>query len=475
MRDYLEHPSKMIKKKLKQLTNDLKKNEFSFDPQLLKKHCTDWRGEFIGDSDLILFPESVKNLSKILNFCYKEKIPIVPQGGNTGLVGGSVPRKKKEEIIINLSNINKIRNIDLIGNSITLESGCILENIKNELAKYKLEFPLSMGSRGNCQIGGNIATNAGGVNVIKYGSIRQSILGLEAVLSDGTIYSSLKNVRKNNTGLDLKQLLIGSEGILGIITAATIKTFPLPKEKIVLWGSFENFKKVLDFYVLITRKFNDLITSFEFMNKESIDILEKNELRLENIKKNECYCLVEISNFQNINNFNDFIISKLNLKNIGTDDLIISKSESENRKLWSYRESIPLAERKEKIIIQHDVSIPLINIESFVSQTSKLIKKIEKSSVIINFGHLGDNNLHYNVLITESAKKINIDQIKKKINRVVFDRVKKFGGAITAEHGIGQLRKNELEKHKSKNEIYTMRKIKKLFDPQNILNPGKVI
>ena len=230
MKDYLEQWQKMIEK-FKKLTKGLKKKEFSFDKEILKKHCTDWRGEFIGHSDLILFPESVKKLSKILAFCYEKKIPVVPQGGNTGLVGGSVPRKKKGEVIINLSNLKKIRDIDLISNSITLESGCILDNVKDELAKYDLEFPLSMGSRGNCQIGGNIATNAGGVNVVKYGSIRHSILGLEAVLSDGSIYSSLKNVKKNNTGLDLKQLLIGSEGILGIITAATIKVFPLPKEK----------------------------------------------------------------------------------------------------------------------------------------------------------------------------------------------------------------------------------------------------
>lgn len=465
----------MSKNNLRKLVKGLNSNEFSFDQETLKKHCIDWRGEFSGDSDLILFPNSVKKISNILNFCNKEKIPVVPQGGNTGLVGGSVPRKKKGEVIINLSNLNKIRNIDLIGSSITLESGCILENVKNELAKDEMEFPLSMGSRGNCQIGGNIATNAGGVNVLKYGSIRHNILGLEAVLPDGSIYSSLKNVKKNNTGLDLKQLLIGSEGILGIITAATIKLFPLPKEKVVLWASFQNFKNVLDFYVLMTKKFNDLITSFEYMNKESINILEKNELKLKNIKKNECYCLVEISNFQKINNFNDFLISKINFKDLNTEDLIVSKSESENTRLWNYRESIPLAERKEKFVIQHDVSIPLNQIDNFVSETSNLIKKMEESSVIINFGHLGDNNLHFNVLVKEKDKTSNKEKIKKRISRVVFNSVNKFGGAISAEHGIGQLRRNELTRHKNKNEITKMRKIKKIFDPNNILNPGKVV
>ena len=464
----------MKKEKLKKLINILKPKEFSIDKEILKNHIIDWRGEYRGNSDLIIFPKSVKRISEILKFCQKNNISVVPQGGNTGLVGGGVPRKNKNEIIINLSNLNKIRNIDLIGNSITLESGCILDNVKKELFKKNLEFPLSMGSRGTCQIGGNIATNAGGVNVIKYGTVRKNILGLEAVMADGSIYSSLKNIKKNNTGLDLKQLLIGSEGILGIITAATIQIFPSPKEKVVLWVSFKNFIDVLNFYVYMNNQLCDLITSFEFMNKESIDVLEKNEMKLENLKRNKYYCLVEVSNFQDIKDFNEFIYSKLDFRCINTDDFIVAKSDSENKKLWSYRESIPLAERKEDFIVPHDISIPLENIDSFVKKTSKEIKSFDKKSKIINFGHLGDNNLHFNVLIDKSSleKKNNS---RKKINEIVFRNVNKFNGAISAEHGIGQLRKKELKKHKSIQEINKMRSIKKIFDPNNILNPGKVI
>ncbi len=463
----------MKNKKLKKLISKLNSNEYSTDLEVLKKHCIDWRGEFSGDSDLIIFPRSVRQISKILKFCYKNDIAIVPQGGNTGLVGGAVPRKKKNEIIINLSNLNNIREIDLIGNSVTLESGCILDNVKNELVKRDYEFPLSMGSRGNCQIGGNIATNAGGVNVIKYGTIRQNIIGIEAVLPDGTIYNSLKNVKKNNTGLDFKHLFIGSEGTLGIITAATIQLYPLPNEKIVMWASFGDFEKVLNFYKYMNRKFKDLITSFEFMNKESIQILEKHECKLIDLKKNHCYCLVELSNFHQIDDFNNFIFSKIDLRNIDTDDLILSKSNAENKRLWNYRESIPLAERKEDFIIPHDISIPLINISKFVEETTKSITNFESSSSIINFGHLGDNNLHYNVLIRNQQKNSK-KFLSKSINRIVFDNVNKFGGAISAEHGIGQLRKKELSRHKEVNEINKMKGIKKLFDPKNILNPGKI-
>ncbi len=458
----------------KELVQNLDKSEFSFDQDIIGKFCVDWRGDFFGTSKLIVFPKTVDKLSKIVECCNKKSIPIVPQGGNTGLVGGSVPRKNKNEIIINLSKLNKIRNLDLIGKSITIESGCILDNVKSELYKHNLEFPLSMGSRGNCQIGGNISTNAGGTNVIKYGTLRQNVLGLEAVLPSGEVYSSLKNIKKNNTGLDLKQLLIGSEGILGIITAATVLVYPSPKEKLVIWSSFENFESVLDFYSYITEKFNNLITSFEFMNKTSIEILEKNELKLENLKQNECYCLVEISNFNNIKDFNDFVISNINFQKIKTDDLILSKSEAENKKFWSYRESIPLAERKEKFIIAHDISIPLINIEKFVKETTINLKKLNKDTEIINFGHLGDNNLHFNVLMKKLLFK-NKDLMREAINRIVYDGVNKFQGSISAEHGIGLLKKKELLKHKNFEEIKKMKEIKKVFDPKNILNPGKVI
>jgi FAD/FMN-containing dehydrogenase len=272
----------------------------------------------------------------------------------------------------------------------------------------------------------------------------------------------------------LKNLLIGSEGILGIITAATIQVFPLPREKTVIWASFKNFNDVLDFYLQTINNFNDSITSFEFMNKTSIEILEKNEMKLDNLKKNECYCLVEISNTIGIKDFQNFITSNINFEKLKTDDLIISKSEFENKKLWSYRESIPLAERKENFIIPHDISIPITEIEKFVYETTVEIKKFENNFKIINFGHLGDNNLHFNVLVNNNCskpKKIIIHTI----NRIVFSNVNKFGGAISAEHGIGQLRVKELRNHKTKEEIKKMKMIKKIFDPNNILNPGKVI
>ncbi len=462
----------MHKKIKKEIVYGLRPNEYSTDKKLIKNYCIDWRGDFEGTSDLILFPNSVKKVSRIVKICNKNSIPIVPQGGNTSLVGGSVPRKNKGEVILNLSKLNKIRKINLIDNTITLESGCILENIKKELENSNMVFPLSMGSKGTCQIGGNIATNAGGVNVVKYGSLRSNVLGLEIISYSGEVISELNDIKKNNTGLDLKQLFIGSEGILGVITAATIKIFNKPKERNVLWVALENFKKTLKLFSLITKIFNDQITSFEIMNKKSISIIENTKFKFKK-QKYEYFCLVEISNFQGIKGFENYIIEKLADINSSRIDMIMTKSESENQEIWGIRESIPIEEKKQGYIIKHDISIPLERMEEFILNTESEIKKYDAKAEIINFGHLGDNNLHYNVMIKD-PKKIKTKKTEKYINEIIFNNVIKCNGSISAEHGIGQLRKKDLLKFKGRTEIKKMQLIKNAFDPNNIFNPGKV-
>ena len=461
--------------KIHKITKILKKSEYSVNQDLIKNYCIDWRKRYFGTSELIVFPKSITALSKVIKVCNKHKIPIVPQGGNTGLVGGSVPRKNKSEIIINLKNINKIRKINKNSFSIIVESGCILESIHQFVKKYNLSFPISIGSRGSCQIGGNIATNAGGLNVLKYGSLRNNIIGLEAVLNNGEIYSNLKNIRKDNSGYDIKQLLIGSEGTLGLITAANIKLHPTPKEKIVIFSSFFDFSDLLDFYYETTKIFNDSITSFEMMNDDSIQIVLKNNHELKPIvKQNNFYCLLEISNFLYFENFNNFVISRLEKISKKYDDIIISKSEYENQKLWNYRELIPISELNEGFIIKHDISIPLENMVKFVKTTEKELLKIYKNIGFINFGHIGDNNLHYNIFQKTSYKNNDLKKKRKLINKIIFENVNKLGGSFSAEHGIGQLRKNELKTYKTKDEIKKMLDIKKIFDPNKIFNPGKL-
>jgi len=458
---------------IKKIIKVLNKNEYSTEKEVIKPYCVDWRGDYKGTSSLIVHPSTVEKISKIVKICNFTRTPIIPQGGNTGLVGGSVPRRNKGEIILNLGKLDKIRKINLTDKTITLESGCILENVKKELSKFNMVFPLSLGSKGSCQIGGNIATNAGGVNVIKYGSLRSNILGLEVVSSDGKVFSELNDIKKNNTGLDLKQLFIGSEGILGIITAATIRIFDKPQERIVLWVGIRNFKETLKLYERITAMFQDQITSFELMNKKSISIIKQNEFNFK-IANNKIFCLIEISNFQKIDDFGDFVINKLSVLDTEKMEIIVSKSEYENQVIWNLRESIPVEERKIGSIIKHDVSIPLENMENFIKTTELEIKQFDRMSEIINFGHLGDNNLHYNVVIN-NPQKIKSSSTPKIINNIIFNNVMKNKGSISAEHGIGQLRKKELFEFKGKASIKAMKSIKKIFDPRNIFNPGKVI
>ena len=458
---------------IKKIIKVLNKNEYSTEKEVIKPYCVDWRGDYKGTSSLIVHPSTVEKISKIVKICNFTRTPIIPQGGNTGLVGGSVPRRNKGEIILNLRKLDKIRKINLTDKTITVESGCILENVKKELSKFDMVFPLSLGSKGSCQIGGNIATNAGGVNVIKYGSLRSNILGLEVVSSDGKVFSELNDIKKNNTGLDLKQLFIGSEGILGIITAATIRIFDKPQERIVLWVGIRNFKETLKLYEKITAMFQDQITSFELMNKKSISIIKQNEFNFK-IANNKIFCLIEISNFQKIDDFGDFVINKLSVLDTEKMEIIVSKSEYENQVIWNLRESIPVEERKIGSIIKHDVSIPLENMENFIKTTELEIKQFDRMSEIINFGHLGDNNLHYNVVIN-NPQKIKSSSTPKIINNIIFNNVMKNKGSISAEHGIGQLRKKELFEFKGKASIKAMKSIKKIFDPRNIFNPGKVI
>ena len=459
----------------KHLLKELKSTEYTFDKKIIDNHCVDWRGKYKGSTDIVFFPKSVASIIKIVKFCFKKNIPIVPQGGNTSLVGGSVPRLNKGEIIINLCKLNKIREIDTISNTVTVESGCILQNINDKLDIHNLQMPISLGSKGSCQIGGNIATNAGGLNFIKFGSIRSNILGIEAILPNGEFYNDLKTVKKNNTGLDLKQLFIGSEGTLGIITAATLQIYKKTNDRVVIIVCMEKFKQVLSTYQMFMSSFGDFITAFELMNKFSVDLTERLNGPLKLPFKGNYYCLVELTNFVEIEDFNSFVFSKFEKLTINDMDLIIAKSENENKNFWQIREEIPLAEKFLKNVIQHDVSLPLNNIESFINKSSESLKKYNTDISIINFGHLGDNNLHFNVCIDKDLSGKEYEDFKNKVNKIIFSYVKKLKGSISAEHGIGQLRKEELTHYKSPEEIKRMKKIKNIFDPKNIMNPGKVI
>ncbi len=460
--------------KLQAIVSKLKNKEYTFKKDEIDPFCTDWRGKYHGQAKLVIFPQTLDNLISVVKKCNKYSIKIVPQGGNTSLVGGAVPIRDNYEVILSLKKFDKIMKFDPINSSIQLEAGCILENIQNFVQKKGFYFPLSMGSRGICQIGGNISTNAGGLNVIKYGNIRSNILGLEAVTGDGNLFSDLKEVKKNNTGYDLKHLLVGSEGTLGIITKVNFKLFPLPRDKRVIFVSFRNLKNLLIFFSKMRDFFNELISSFELINFNSLDLVIKSQKLSKLFKDTEYYALVELSSLTQdeswTSNIEDILYKISDLCN----EIIISKSIQENKNLWDYREMIPIAERKIHSCIKHDISVPLSNMEKFISSTEKSIKSLDKSFAVINFGHLGDNNLHYNVYSKESSNNDKLIKMSKKISDIVFEHVEMLGGSFSAEHGIGQQRRKELLKFKDRDEVARMQKIKKIFDPNGILNPGKV-
>ena len=459
---------------LTKLVKGIPEQEYSFDKNIIDKHIKDWRGQFHGKCSLIIFPKSIKTLKKIVSRCNENLISIVPQGGNTSLVGGSVPSKTGNEIIINLKNLNKIRNFDPVSFTITLESGCILTEAQKFVNQNNLYFPLSMGSRDSCQIGGNIASNAGGLNVIKYGTIRNNIIGIEAIMPDGKLYSNLKNIKKNNSGYDLKQLLIGSEGTLGIITAATVRLYPVANDSKIIFASFTNINNLLQFYSQIKKNFDDMLTSFEIINVNAMELVINNNPEISRIlKKQNYFCLMEISNF-----YKENLLSNLDEKlcefHNHASELIISKSFKENKKLWKIRELIPISEKSLDVCIKHDISIPLNNMEEFIDKTTSQINKIDDSFRVINFGHIGDNNLHFNVFSIDKKKHKKLFENKRKINNLVFNNTEVLNGSFSAEHGIGQLRKKEMRKFKSSFELSLMKKIKKNIDPNNIMNPGKI-
>ena len=465
-----------MNEQLTYLIQSLDHNEYSYESEVISKHSIDWRKNFKGNASIVIFPKSIEKLVNVIKKCNEKEISVIPQGGNTSLVGGSVPleNSKKFQVIINFKKLNKIINFDPNSFSIQIESGCILEDIQNFLSKKNFCFPLSIGSRGNCQIGGNIASHAGGTNVIKYGTLRSNILGLEAVMADGSFFSSMKNVRKDNTGYDLKQLLIGSEGTLGLITAANIRVFPKPLETRVVFGTFSNIEDLLNFYSIIRVNYHDLLTSFELINNEAMELVIEKNNKKRILKKNNFYCLIELSNFTcNVDFFGrieDFFFKSL--KN--SEDFIFSKSYEENKQLWDYRELIPIAETKVEFCINHDISIPLDKIGSFIKKTEKEVSLIDKCFKIINFGHIGDNNLHYNIFSADKKKNKKLRQKQSILNKIIFENVNYHGGTFSAEHGVGQLRIEELKRYKTSFEVEQMRKIKKIFDPKNILNPNKL-
>jgi FAD/FMN-containing dehydrogenase len=449
------------------------------DPAELEPYLVEPRGLYHGATSLVLRPASTDEVAEIVRLCAASRLPIVPQGGNTGLVGGGVPPEDGNNVILSLARMNRVREVDALNYTITVEAGCILADVQKAAAEHDRLFPLSLGAEGSCRIGGNLSTNAGGIAVLRYGNTRELALGLEVVLPDGRVWSGLRGLRKDNTGYDLKQLFIGAEGTLGIITAATLKLFPRPRE---VETAFVGFRRVEDAMALFARAraaSGDQLTAFELIPRFGI------ELGLKHIpgvvdpiaEKLPWYALLEVSSSQNASGLRDaleqFLADQLEAGLVA--DAVVAASAGQAADLWRIREGIVEGQRFEGGSIKHDVAVPVSRVAEFITRASQAVEAACPGIRVCAFGHVGDGNIHFNLTQPQGAEISSYLARWSEMNHLVHDIVAGLSGSISAEHGIGRLKVDELTHYKSALELDLMRKVKRAFDPDNILNPGKVV
>lgn len=449
-------------------------------PQDVEPWLSDWRGLYKGQAQAVVRPRTTQQVSDCVKLCHEYGVPVVPRGGNTGLCGAATPDERAENIIISLDRMNAIRDIDTVGNTMTLEAGCILSNVQDAASNAGRMFPLSLAAQGTCEIGGNLATNAGGVNVVRYGMVRELVLGLEVVLPDGQILNQLHALRKDNTGYDLKQLFIGSEGTLGIITAAVVRLLPKMQVRTVAFIAVESADKALACYEQLTAQCGQRIQAYEYMTQECIELVHKHfaDLRSPLQQPYPGYVLVEFADTADeaaLNTLVEESVGSLFEQDLCMD-AAISTSLAQIETMWRLREEIPEAQRLESAQLKHDVSIPIKDLPTFMGQAQSVLHSRYPDVQLIVFGHFGDGNLHYNVNAPSGAGNAYFTDngVGENITHEVMQLVYRFGGSFSAEHGVGQLKKDYFQQYKSPLEIELMRQLKAVFDPKGIMNPGKI-
>ena len=439
----------------------------------------DWRGRYQGYARCVVRPASTEEVSAIVMACAEEGVPMVPQGGNTGLVGAGVPREHGHEVVISLSRLNKILAVDTENDTITVQAGCTLQAVQEAAGQAGRLFPLSLASEGSCQIGGNLASNAGGVQVLRYGNMRELTLGLEVVMPDGRIWNGLRGLRKDNTGYDLKQLFIGSEGTLGIITAAVLKLFPMPQCRAASWVALPDADSALSLLALLRTRAGERLSAFELVGSESFELLIKHVSGITPplAEASPWYALIELDDASSGEGlqalFEDVLEEGLEQGLI--TDAAIAASEDQISALWNLRENIPEAQKIEGVSIKHDISLPLNRIPEFLKAAKQALVEHFGELRIVAFGHVGDGNLHYNLSRYRTEENPAFIARSEEANRIVHDLAASLGGSISAEHGLGQLKREEVRRYKPAIEFEIMEGIKKLLDPAGLMNPGKLI
>ena len=450
----------------------------------LSTYEQDWRGRQRGLALAVVRPGSTQEVAAVMRICAASQTAIVPQGGNTGLVLGSIPDETGTQIVLSLGRMNQVRAIDSANLSLTAEAGCLLHNVQQGAQEAGLLFPLSLGSQGSCTLGGNLATNAGGTQVLRYGNARDLCLGLEAVTAQGEIWHGLSGLRKDNTGYDLRHLLIGSEGTLGVITAATMKLYPRPAATLTAWVALPSMSAAVALLGLAQQHLGAGLTGFEVMGQYALALVVQHcpALRVPLYQSTPYSVLLEYADTESEEHAHSRLELLLGdaLAQGCAADAVLAQNLTQANQMWQVRESIPLAQAQEGLNIKHDISLPISRIAQFCQSTDALLARELPGVRLVNFGHLGDGNLHYNVQAPRadagsSDAAAFVREHEARVNALVYAQVHSMGGSISAEHGIGSLKAGTLPSYKCATALGMMRAIKQALDPHNILNPGRVL
>ncbi|HRO58632.1 MAG TPA: FAD-binding oxidoreductase [Burkholderiaceae bacterium] len=443
----------------------------------------DWRRRYRGRVLAVAQPDSVEDVAAVVRWCAERRVAVVPQGGNTGLSGGATPDDSGRTVLLSLTRLNKVRTIDTVNNSIIVEAGCTLDAVREAAAGAQRLFPLSLPSGGSCTIGGNLSTNAGGVAVLRYGNARELCLGLEVVTAEGEIWNGLRGLRKDNTGYDLRDLYIGSEGTLGVITAATLKLYPQPAAQITALAAVENPQAALKLLEMAQRSLGSSLTAFELISDLCLELVVRYypDKQKPFAQPSPYVVLLETSDSESEAHANAVFESLMEaaIEAGVVTDAVVAQSIAQSQGMWQLRELISEAQSLEGKNIKHDIAVPISSIGNFVEQTNAAIEKAFPGIRMVVFGHLGDGNLHYNV--SPPADRTGPEHedwflgLQPALNLLVHDAVAAFDGSISAEHGLGQLRRDEAARYKSPVETALMRRLKSAFDPLGIMNPGKFL
>ena len=442
-------------------------------------YLTDWRGRFTGQALAVLRPNGTAQVAQLVQACFDARVPLVPQGGKTGLVLGGVPDASGQAVVLSLARLNQVREVDPVNRTITVDAGCILQAIQQAAEVHGCLFPLSLAAEGTCTIGGNLSTNAGGTAVLRYGNARELCLGLEVVTPQGEVWNGLRGLRKDNTGYDLRDLFIGAEGTLGVITGAVLKLFPQPKAAITALVAVGSPRNALDLLTLMQDQCGACLTGFELMSDFALRLVATHFPALPQpfAVRHAQYVLLEVSSSEAEAHAVDLLERAIAaaLERDIADDAVVATSVGQSRALWQVREHISMAQAAAGKNIKHDVSLPISRIADFIDATDGALLAAFPGCQLVCFGHLGDGNLHYNVAPPEGTAHDAFLEHQEAINRIVHDSVDAFAGSISAEHGIGALKRGELVRYKSKVELNLMRAIKSALDPLGIMNPGKIL